>query len=406
MILSKTSVAIRPVPARICRDGPNNSGKSNLLEFFHILLAACFDGIGSLEVVLGGYASRLSGSSIPRIAGLAKRPLKLGLSFQTTVNGTSWVAHYDLALRRDREDVEAAGFINEVLRAKNPSKTGKPKTYIRHEGRSLRILGKEKEYAIGDHTPSLSATGILSPGFEELHPEFAHILSGIRQTALTSVYALSPNGLRNAMHGETLKAVTRIPSFDLLKAIAEIWQDKERCELFKDTVCDILDMQDLAFEVQEKPDPGGRSEVSDRSEPLRFCYLKGASGRYAELEEFSDGTLIVVAIVAATYAENRSSPLMVVEEIENSLHPAALQKLLRFLQTEVDRLPVLMTAHSPYLLNGVKPEDVIVAVTDDTGATQFKKPGDRKAISKLLQSGFMSFGDLLVNNFQDVLGGP
>jgi len=383
--------------------GPNNSGKSNLLEFFDILSGVLFADGEPKKAILRGYPSRLSGSSIPQIAGFAERPLKLGLSFQTVVAETPWIAHYDLSLRRNFEDVEVAGFESEILLAKNSSKPGKPKTYIHREGKAVKILGKE--YPISAHASSLSAIGILYPDGKGLTLEFLSVFFGMMQTALTSVYALSPDGLRNAMHGDPLKAPSRIPSFDLLEAIGEIHKDEGQYELFKETACDILGLQDFTFEVQEKPNPEGSPQDGGRSEPLRFCYLKGASGTYAELDEFSDGTLVVVAILAAAYSKARNFPLLAIEELENSLHPAALQKMLRFLQTEAKDIPVLMTTHSPYLLNGVKPEDVIVAVTGDDGATQFKKPGDRKAINKLLQSGFMSFGDLLVNNFQDVMGG-
>ena len=96
---------------------------------------------------------------------------------------------------------------------------------------------------------------------------------------------------------------------------------------------------------------------------------------------------------------------MCIEEPENCLHPAALEKLLRFLQDNAHRWPVLLTTHSPYLVNGVKPEDLIVSSIDETGAARFRRGFDRKAVSRLLKSGYMSFGDLLVTNFEEVLGG-
>ncbi|MCX5683594.1 MAG: AAA family ATPase, partial [Planctomycetota bacterium] len=96
-------------------------------------------------------------------------------------------------------------------------------------------------------------------------------------------------------------------------------------------------------------------------------------------------------------------PIICIEEPENFLHPAALEKLLAFLQDVAHKWPILLTTHSPYLVNGVRPQDIIVAVVDDTGSTHFEKPRNRKAITERLNRGYMNFGDLLVTNFRDML---
>ncbi|HIJ72393.1 MAG TPA: ATP-binding protein, partial [Planctomycetes bacterium] len=82
------------------------------------------------------------------------------------------------------------------------------------------------------------------------------------------------------------------------------------------------------------------------------------------------------------------------------LHPEAVDKLLCFLQDNSDRWPVLITTHSPYLLNGVKPTDVNVAVVDETGATHFEKVKNTRQLREYLSKSLMSFGDLLVNNYE------
>jgi len=88
------------------------------------------------------------------------------------------------------------------------------------------------------------------------------------------------------------------------------------------------------------------------------------------------------------------------EELENCLHPAAIEKLLRFLQDNADKWPVLITTHSSYLLNGVNPEDVNVAVVDETGAAHFEKVKNSRQLRDYLNKGLMSFGELLVKDFE------
>jgi hypothetical protein len=55
------------------------------------------------------------------------------------------------------------------------------------------------------------------------------------------------------------------------------------------------------------------------------------------------------------------------------------------------------------LVNGVDADDVLVAVVCEDGFTQFAKPARRREINDLLKRGLMSFGDLMVSNFQDLV---
>ncbi len=131
--------------------------------------------------------------------------------------------------------------------------------------------------------------------------------------------------------------------------------------------------------------------------------IKRKGNDYVNVEEFSDGTLAVVALLAGILSPERKSPLIFIEELENFLHPAAISKLLQFLQDYSSECQVVITTHSPYLLNAVKPEDVNVAVVDETGASHFEKLTNRKKIEERLRHGYMNFGDLLIDNYNDIL---
>ena len=85
----------------------------------------------------------------------------------------------------------------------------------------------------------------------------------------------------------------------------------------------------------------------------------------------SDGTLRILAYITALYS---TKSLAVIEEPENSIHP-------RLLETIVDlarKAPcqVIMTTHSPYLLDHVKPEEVFVV----------EKPGLETMVKKLAKT--------------------
>jgi len=160
-------------------------------------------------------------------------------------------------------------------------------------------------------------------------------------------------------------------------------------------MCDILNLDDVHFEATYTKK--GRKRV-------RAFAIKTQGSDYSDAGEYSDGTLAVAAILTALFSKKRNGPMLFVEELENCLHPAAIERLVRFLQDHAHKWPVLITTHSSYLLNCVNPEDVNVALFDETGAAHFEKVRNTKQLRDYLKSGFMSFGDMLASNFEDVLG--
>ncbi|MFG1945054.1 AAA family ATPase [Nonomuraea sp. NPDC048826] len=94
---------------------------------------------------------------------------------------------------------------------------------------------------------------------------------------------------------------------------------------------------------------GVRPVLDERQEEWSFDILvdhEPVPGRLA-----SDGTLRVVALLAALY-DRASSGLLMVEEIENGLHPSRLGELLQRIARRVGRTDdtwrqVILTTHSP-----------------------------------------------------------
>lgn len=83
----------------------------------------------------------------------------------------------------------------------------------------------------------------------------------------------------------------------------------------------------------------------------------------------SEGTLVLLGILAALLGPARPKVLLL-DDIERGLHPAAQHKLLDTLNTLLARFPelqILATAHSPYLLDRLPPEQVRIMCLDDQG---------------------------------------
>jgi hypothetical protein len=126
-------------------------------------------------------------------------------------------------------------------------------------------------------------------------------------------------------------------------------------------------------------------------------------------ETLSQGTLVVLALLAVGFAPERPS-FFCLEELERGIHPRLLREVrdtlyrIAFPQDWGDAeaaVQVLTTTHSPYVLDlfADTPEDVVLA-TREEGAGIFKRLTDVPEVGELLQSGRL--GDLW---YSGILGG-
>lgn len=84
----------------------------------------------------------------------------------------------------------------------------------------------------------------------------------------------------------------------------------------------------------------------------------------------SEGTRRITAIFALLALSPRPS-LIAIEEIENGLDPWTLQLIFRALRQAADEgVQIILTTHSPFLLDHVEPEEVI-HVTREVGETRY-----------------------------------
>jgi putative AbiEii toxin of type IV toxin-antitoxin system len=88
--------------------------------------------------------------------------------------------------------------------------------------------------------------------------------------------------------------------------------------------------------------------------------------------DISDGTIQTIALLVAAFDPRTS--LVVIEEPENSVHPWALRNLVEAFRKATEEKQILLTTHSPILIDQLKPEEVWVV----------QKPGTETKIDPLL----------------------
>lgn len=389
--------------------GPNNSGKSNLMEALPMLYPICFGDENLRKEMLKGLNPRLSGltTSICHLDKHKNKPITIGISYEFI--GTSnepWIMNYDVSIKCDSSKKEDFGFISETLTAKAKSATGKPITYIKRTKEKVEIAGKK--YPISKDVSSFEALKTLYPDFKNLGDDtknFVQFHIMVILAASNSIFALSPSSLRRDLGNEEAPKAIKVSSFDLAFVFDKIKEDKNHYQLLCDTICDILEFNKFELHAQAIPTTSNKeNESNENFKKMRWFEIESPGNQRAYLEEYSDGTLMVLGLLSALFSEERKGSVYCIEELENCLHPAALDKLLRFLRENASERPVIITTHSPYVLNTTHPKDVIVAVVGEDGSTQFKKVKDKKTINAILNNKYMNFGDLLETNYKDVLG--
>lgn len=105
----------------------------------------------------------------------------------------------------------------------------------------------------------------------------------------------------------------------------------------------------------------------------------------------SDGTLRVAGIITALL-QQPPLPVVGIEEPELTVHPGAIRLLVDYLQQAAKDNQVLITTHSPELLDLLKAEQIRV-VTRQAGATRVDSMRDDQR--RAVRDGLLSLGELL-----------
>lgn len=100
----------------------------------------------------------------------------------------------------------------------------------------------------------------------------------------------------------------------------------------------------------------------------------------------SDGTLKMLAYLTVLYDPDPPQ-LVGIEEPENHLHPRLLPELAEECRQATAATQLLVTTHSPFFINGLRPQEVWVLYRNDQGHTQAVRTADLPGILEFMQEG-------------------
>lgn len=149
--------------------------------------------------------------------------------------------------------------------------------------------------------------------------------------------------------------------------------------------------------VEAEPMPDGRLLLQIKDAPFTQPVLS----KYA-----SDGTMKMLAYLTVLY-DPEPPRFIGIEEPENFLHPRLLPELAEECRAASEFSQLLITSHSPFLLNAMRADEVRVLYRDDHGFTQVVRASDIQGINEFIRAGaslgylwmegHFGMGDPLVN---------
>lgn len=124
----------------------------------------------------------------------------------------------------------------------------------------------------------------------------------------------------------------------------------------------------------------------------QFRHVTNGKSTWFDAAQESDGTLRVAGILSALLQEP-PLPLIGVEEPELTVHPGALPLLMDYLRQASRRSQVLITTHSPELLDLVEPQEVRVVQKAEEGTVIGAMAQDQLQV---VRDGLLGLGELMI----------
>ena len=352
--------------------GPNGSGKSTVFDVF-AFLAECFESGLRRAWDRRGRAREIKTRD-------AEGPVAIELRYRERPGTPLIVYHLEVDERDGKPSV-----VHEWLRWKRGS-WGAPFRFLEYRNGAGQAISGDKPDAEDERkqiplkSPDLLAVNAL--GQLQDHPRVAALRDFIMGWHVSYLSADSTRGQPEAgpqehlsTSGDNLANVIQHLSERRPKRLKRIFKTlRRRVPRIERVLADAM--------------PDGRLLLQIKDAPFSDPVL----ARFA-----SDGTLKMLAYLALLH-DPEPPPFIGIEEPENFLHPRLLHELAEECVAASEHTQLLVTTHSPFFLNALKPEQVRVLWRDEKGHTQARRAADLDGIPDFMEAGAL-LGDLWMEGY-------
>lgn len=332
--------------------GPNGSGKSNVLD------ALLFLGDAARIGLSGALSHRHGIAAVRRWS--ASHPYDIWLHLE--LQEGDWSASYHLGLK-GADDFSVKYEMAEV-------RDGAVVDRFRVEADRGSSFPEGLRPSIDDQSLALLAVGGDA--------RFSRLVSALQGIA---VYTIFPDTLRQPQKYDNVKPMDRHGA-----NWASVLKDQPKESWRPDLIAALRKLTGDMADV--KVSPAASYLV------VQFRHEAGAKGRKAkwfDSAQESDGTLRVAGILTALL-QSPPVPVIAIEEPELTVHPGAIPLLYDFIRDASSRSQVIVTTHSPELLDLVDPTCVRV-VERRLGITSVSRMDDSQRAS--VRDRLLTVGEIL-----------
>jgi predicted ATPase len=358
--------------------GPNGSGKSTIFDVF-AFLSECF------TVGLRKAWDRRGRFKELRTRG-QEGYIIIELKYRETL--ASPLITYHLAIN----EANNRPYVAEEWLHWRRGRKGKPFRFLDFkEGEGIVISGEnpqEEDERISERLDSPEFLAVSTLGQLAKHPR----VSALRRF-ITSWYLsyLTADNTRNQPEAGAQERLS--PTGDNLPNVIQYLKEDHPQRL--ESILQTLSRRIPRLEkVEASIMPNGQLLLQIKDAPFQSPIL----AKFA-----SDGTLKMLAYLTILY--DPSPPQLVgIEEPENHLHPRLLPELAEECRAATAGTQLMVTTHSPFFVDGLKPEEVWVLYRDENGFTQAKRTSEMQGVEEFIQNGAL-LGQLWMEDYFDV-GNP
>ena len=326
--------------------GPNASGKSNIAKVFRLVAKHAREGVPVLE----GYAKLrdLSFNFDPTVS------IFIGLA--------ALIGHrrytYTLELKNEK-------YVEEIF-ANN-------ERVISYDGSTAALHTKREVFP----SPSIRPLSYFGISIREsiLLALPSNVETGVRELASClgriSVHSFAPDVLR-LKNLVTEQPFLRYHGENLARYLLYLYTEKRRdFGRIEETLRNMIPEVEEIIPHLEEANVEIWIKLKGLEEPLKP-------------HNISDGTLRILAIISALYG---GSSLVVLEEPENCIHPSLLETLMDLARDSPSQ--IIMTTHSPYLLDYAKPEEVYLVRKEglETKVEKLTSISEMEQVKRYLEEG-------------------
>lgn len=341
--------------------GPNGSGKSTVLDVLEFLSECFTENLRRAWNRRGRFRELRSRG--------ATGPIEFTLQYREREADPRITYHLSV------DENRFGPFVAKESLMWKRGKYGRPFRFLHFEKGKGTVIGGEQPEIDDERTKEfLSAPDVLavnSLGQFARHPRVTALRSFVMGWHLSHI---SSDKVENASEAGAHEHLS--PRGDNLANVIRFLQehDIDRLEHIRQMLSEKIPRLE---EVKTEEALDGRLVLYFKDEPFELPILS---------QYMSGGTLKTLAYL--TLLHDPDPPKLIgIEELENQLHPRLLRILAEACRHASARSQLMVTTHSPYFVDGLKPEELWILYRNENGFTKARRASNMPGVKEFLNQG-------------------